>query len=744
MTSMLRKSILMGGVFLMFSVSLAFTTSGADALTGRTLAFQFGGEGSTGGELMRPTKVAIDETDGNVYVTEEENRRVSEFGPAGDFILTFGDEVNETKKSDVCTAVEVEHEGVTCKSGALPEGEAQFFRSPTYVAVDNSNGPDKGDVYVVDGELKRIDIFTEDGRYLSQIDSAQAGSTEPFEPVAIAVGGTSQLYVATSDGTVDTFAAGYQYTGKISREGLSGAVGLAVDDTGNLYEETAQEVVDYGPQHNFLATLYEEPSGSGAELNGVAVGGSNGASDTFLSGEIEKISYEREREVAAVTPDGTFTFGAPQLEGRLPGGVAYSSYNHDVYLVGVRQNEVFAYSEAGTLPGIHSLGPASVARTTATVRAQIEPEGLTGEYSVQYGKIRAAESEQEGGTVAGNAATTVNATLHELQPETTYYYRLYETASSAATTFGEWQTLTTPAAVSAVQTAGASAIGPEAATVSGSLEPEGETAQAYFEYTDEEPLGGPATQVTQTAPTNGTGVVPMQAMLAQLQPDTVYRYRLSAMREIEGETYTVHGSEGQFVTLPRGPTSLTTPATEVSAFSATLEGEVNPKNGVSTYWFEYGTTTVYGLRTPSEGPLGGVEVVPVAQIVEGLVPSAEYHDRLVVESAYGRSYGQDIAFATAAGTTRSLASPLSPTGSAVAPGAVTGALGIAASPAPVPIPVFPTLNARPATRSKAPTKAQRLAGVLRACAKKAKSKRIKCEMQAKKLYGKKGSVKEKA
>ena len=48
---------------------------------------------------------------------------------------------------------------------------------------------------------------------------------------------------------------------------------------------------------------------------------------------------------------------------------------------------------------------------------------------------------------------------------------------------------------------------------------------------------------------------------------------------------------------PAAPTVTTGAASGISAKAATLNGTVDPNGASTIYWFEYGTTTSYGLQT---------------------------------------------------------------------------------------------------------------------------------------------------
>jgi predicted lipoprotein with Yx(FWY)xxD motif len=107
-----------------------------------------------------------------------------------------------------------------------------------------------------------------------------------------------------------------------------------------------------------------------------------------------------------------------------------------------------------------------------------------------------------------------------------------------------------------------------------------------------------------------------------------------------------------------------------------LKGTVYPYGVDTTYHFDYGTTSTYGLSAPMpDADAGTAYAVPVSQLVTGLEPNTTYHYRLVSTST-GESAGfsADRTFSTAEGSGAPPADSGS-TGSSPAPGTTEGAAG---------------------------------------------------------------------
>ncbi|MHB8694712.1 MAG: fibronectin type III domain-containing protein [Solirubrobacteraceae bacterium] len=94
------------------------------------------------------------------------------------------------------------------------------------------------------------------------------------------------------------------------------------------------------------------------------------------------------------------------------------------------------------------------------------------------------------------------------------------------------------------------------------------------------------------------------------------------------------------------PLAVTSPATAISANSATLSGSVNPEGCATTYSFEYGTTTNYGQTTAGVDAGAGTAAVTAANPVTGLAPNTTYHFRVDATSAAGTTLGHDLTFKT--------------------------------------------------------------------------------------------------
>jgi len=97
------------------------------------------------------------------------------------------------------------------------------------------------------------------------------------------------------------------------------------------------------------------------------------------------------------------------------------------------------------------------------------------------------------------------------------------------------------------------------------------------------------------------------------------------------------------------PAVTTNLATKVAAFSATLNGSVNPRGATTMVSFQYGLTTSYGSTTPMQTQNGNT-LRPVSANITSLLANRTYHFRIVAHNNGGTSFGADRIFTTLTAT----------------------------------------------------------------------------------------------
>ena len=183
-----------------------------------------------------------------------------------------------------------------------------------------------------------------------------------------------------------------------------------------------------------------------------------------------------------------------------------------------------------------------------------------------------------------------------------------------------------------------------AATLHGTVNPEGQPTSYYFAYGTSTSYGQKTTELSA-----GEDSVNHQesAMVTGLLPGTTYHFQIVATYASGAST--VLGGDQIFTTVapPGAPTATTGAANEETETGAKLHGTVNPDGKPTTYFFNYGTSTSYGQKT-AELPIGEDSTNhAVAAVLSGLAPGTTYHFQLVAHNALGDAPGSDRTFKTA-------------------------------------------------------------------------------------------------
>lgn len=94
------------------------------------------------------------------------------------------------------------------------------------------------------------------------------------------------------------------------------------------------------------------------------------------------------------------------------------------------------------------------------------------------------------------------------------------------------------------------------------------------------------------------------------------------------------------------PAATTGSPSLISGGSAVLNATVNPTGTTTTYAFQYGPTTNYGLQTTTTSVGSGTTASSVHTTITGLISDTPYHFRIVATSANGSTSGADVTFTT--------------------------------------------------------------------------------------------------
>ncbi|HEY3958933.1 MAG TPA: NHL repeat-containing protein [Solirubrobacteraceae bacterium] len=649
--------------------ALTITAAPAFAIDTHVFSTDFAGGGSGGGQvaLSAESGVAVNSTTHDVYVADTGNFRVDQFTSSGTFVRAWGWGVGDGLPTfETCT--------LSCQAGVSGSGAGQFTK-PTFIAVDNSGGASKGDVYVGDAGDGLVSKFSPEGVLLEawgtrgQLNGSTATAGSFGSVYGIAVDGSGALEVINSESQVFRFAQDASFTEELAVARGTAPAGLAVDPAGDLFKANGEPSIE---EINAAGSDIGQVTSS-ISATALAVQAATGDLYVDEGGDIEHYvfaapgvvseqggtSCDVESFVGCAASD---VFGIGSLSGGA--GIAVDPSSETAYVADTASQRIDVFIGPVLLPDATTEAPTAVSESTATLNGTVNPDGTeVKSCEFEYG----SEPGVFNGTVPcapvtpynGSAPITVNAELDGLTMYTIYHYRLAVTNANG-TNRGSDVSFTTPgppriSAVSA-QVDQSEKAGQTSATLNAQINPGGSETTYRFEYGEATAYGASipvpdgalaASQTSQPVPT---------AEPSGLKLGTVYHYRLVAHNQYGTATST----DQTFSTLPAA--LLTASVSNVTATSAILEAQINPLGTDTTYYFQYGTTSCATspascTNTPvpaGEAGAGETEVqVPTSQI-RGLIAGTTYHYRVIATNALGTVVGPEQAFTTQTSGTATL------------------------------------------------------------------------------------------
>jgi hypothetical protein len=292
-------------------------------------------------------------------------------------------------------------------------------------------------------------------------------------------------------------------------------------------------------------------------------------------------------------------------------------------------------------------------------------------------------------------------------------------------------TVLAPPVVESQQPAASSVTG-TSALIAGTANPESRQATYYFEY-----VAGEEYEPVVTDPYSDGGRTAIEPLSGGRTPQTVQRIALTGLRPgviyhyrmvVTNAEQTTYGPDETFTTKSATPPLASTgPASEVGSTSATLGGVVQPRGLPTSYVFEIGTDTSYGGARLFGNAGSSTGEVPVIVGLQYLIPGTTYHYRLAATSFDGTGYGQDGTFTTPGipvGIAQPASTPLIASPSVQFP-SIAGA-------------VMQPQGGANKSNKKRESAAEKVADALRACRKEGRGRRVSCEAQARRRYGRAG------
>ncbi|MDB6026479.1 MAG: regulatory domain of in-like proprotein convertase [Verrucomicrobiales bacterium] len=297
------------------------------------------------------------------------------------------------------------------------------------------------------------------------------------------------------------------------------------------------------------------------------------------------------------------------------------------------------FTTTSSAPGVTTLGATSITASNAFLNAFANPQGdaatLYFQYgtTISYGSFSTTNALGSGITQVATSNTTAN-----LLPGTLYNFRAVA-LNSRGTNNGSNLTFTTLALSPTATTLAATNILANRATLLASVNPNGATTTAYFEWGTDTNYGS-ITILTNIGA--GTTSQPVTLTVSNLLATVTYHYRVVATNNSGAGA----GADFSFTTSLGAPAVTTQPASNVSGSGAALNAAINP-NGVTTAtYFQYGLTTAYGLLTDTNTVGNGNPSVTNSSLITGLLPGTLYHFRAAGLNGLGTNFGGDLTVTT--------------------------------------------------------------------------------------------------
>lgn len=424
---------------------------GKESLEVCTSGCRAGIPGSGAGQFSAPTSIAVDSesgpSQGDVYVGDSANKVVDEFGPSGSLLGTItGPSAGST------------------------------FQAVTGVAVDG-----EGNLWVLDGAVGVVYEFGSGGALLEQFDDNNG------ETKAIAVDSAGDLYLINGGGQTEKWTAAARAGGAAVTVDDNQGFGLGVDQaTNDLYVDLGASIDQWGPSDESLGNFGSGVLGHGEQLAynpNVTLAGAGAPGALYVVDESDNwvavftppppaspTVLPDSETATAVTPDTAtleasinangldtayfFEYGPTTGYGTqipLPPGTDigsnYGAIAAKTALSGLAASTVYhfrvvAANSLGTTYGpdatlttpppatIEAQSAANVTATAADLTAKIDTEDLATSYQFEYGTIPSygMQAPLPAATLAAASGTqSIAVHVEDLQPNTTYYFRVVAT-----------------------------------------------------------------------------------------------------------------------------------------------------------------------------------------------------------------------------------------------------------------------------------------------------------------------------
>jgi hypothetical protein len=427
--------------------------------------------------------------------------------------------------------------GVDTKDGEAGYGFRCFdCGGPGAVAVDNSSNPEtQGDVYVAAPEEGVVDVFKPGAGGIEETKPvAEIGGTSPSEPFE------SLTAVAVDESNSDVLVG-------------AAANGEAVVD---VFKPTVLG------EYEFVRQITGTPGAAfSGRISGIATADVGGEDEIYVS--VKSYSNPAANVVDQFNSEGVYRgrlTGISQTQPfKIPLGVAVDPSSGDV-AVDDSGSTVDVFGPSAVIPGVITGPSSTVTPRSATLTGTVKLEG-EGEATCQFawgttpafGQIVPCSAPVTGEESSVHA-TLSQASHSELQPDTTYYYRLQAAnrkngvLNPGGPQEPQPECEGKPAAVACFTTSGpaihsesVSEITNTSATLQAAINANGASTSYYFQYSTADTAGcTPSTCVAVPAAPglpigSGSGDVPVEQEVQGLSEGALYHYRVVAVSEVPVE-----------------------------------------------------------------------------------------------------------------------------------------------------------------------------------------------------------------
>jgi len=311
----------------------------------------------------------------------------------------------------------------------------------------------------------------------------------------------------------------------------------------------------------------------------------------------------------------------------------------------------------GSAPSVSTNSATSISQTSATLNGSVNPNGASTNAWFEYGTTYSLGSQTSSQSVgSGTSNTSTNYSVSGLSNNTTYYFRAVA-QNNYGTAYGSILSFTTTGNVGSapsVSTNSATSISQTSATLNGSVNPNGASTNAWFEYGTTYSLGS---QTSSQSVGSGTSNTSTNYSVSGLSNNTTYYFRAVAQNNYG----TAYGSILSFTTTGNSggcsPIVTSNSASFITENSTSLLGYINPNGYTTEAWFEYGTNSSLGTRT-SYQTFYSYSSQDLIRYVSSLTPNTTYYYRAAAQNSCGTVYGSTLSFTTTGSTNLSTVNTL--------------------------------------------------------------------------------------